>query len=152
MPGNMWVGLADTCHGEWTNNGEWIQHKHTTVARRVLESLSWEVEKGVEKLEVTLGMGGDEWTATVRAHEEDMPSVRLGEDAWEALQDAGWEMNPEDWETERTAYEPQMTGADMIFQGEMKLDEGYESDESVGPGSAAQDLGNHHSDEGEAST
>ena len=80
------------------------------------------------------------WQTVIMAHAEDSPSVRLGDDAMDALLKAGWMLKP-DGGSELTSdiFEPELVGEDMLFEGEDSLtgyegSEGYESGQSQGEG------------------
>ena len=95
------------------------------MAREVARQLSWEVtDNHTEVVECWFEVAGERWQQTCSIHEEDEPSVRLGNDVMRRLVQAGCKWRDEAELEVKAPVEPRLEGANVEYTGEGCSDRG----------------------------
>lgn len=122
MQGNAWLGLRDVMwttvwQAERQRRGlEGREESRSWVSRAVARQLSWEVTEDMREVEVTVEVQGDEWQAMLAIHDDDEPSMALGEDAVRAMVVAGYKLQTEGWEHAMESVEPSVESGTVRYE------------------------------------
>ena len=155
--GAPWLGVRDTV---WAVVWQQGQHQRgvstqtgdvSWVARSIAKQLTWQVKDSDKWVDVKVEMYGDVWRTRLYIHEDDEPSLVLGDDAIRAMVAAGYALATTDWGDQQGSIQPVVEDGAVIHEEEVpELVSGSDSewsDDSDGEGTDGSDTGDDGDEE-----